>query len=78
MAGIPHERLIAYHNVHAWALYSVFVAHMVCMAVAMRTRIDGHAIVRQLHDAVDSMQVNPKFGIAAFILWSWVMVTSLN
>ena len=77
VAGIPHERLIAYHNFHAWALYCTMVAHMVCMAVAMRTRIDGHAIVRQLHDAVDPMKVNPRFGVAAFVLWTWVMVTSL-
>ncbi len=78
MAGIPHERLIAYHNFHAWALHCVFVAHMVCMAVALRTRIDGQVIVRQLNDTVDSMQVNPRFGVAAFVLWSWVMVTSLS
>lgn len=78
VAGIPHERLIAYHNFHAWALYGVFVAHMVCMAVALRTRIDGQVIVRQLSDTVDAMQVNPRFGVAAFVLWTWVMVTSLS
>jgi hypothetical protein len=48
------------------------------MAVALRTRIDGQATVRQLNDTVDSMQVNPRFGIAAFVLWSWVMVTSVS
>jgi ferredoxin-NADP reductase len=53
-------------------------AHMVSMAGAMRTRIDGQAVVRQLHDAVDPMQVNPRFGVAAFVLWTWVMVTSLS
>lgn len=78
VAGIPHERLIRYHSFHAWALYCVFAAHMACMAVAMRTRIDGHAVVRQLKDAVDSEKVNPRFGVAAFVLWTWVMVTSLN
>ncbi len=51
---------------------------MVCMAVALRTRIDGQVIVRQLNDTVNSMQVNPRFGVAAFVLWSWVMVTSLS
>lgn len=78
MSGIPHERLIRYHNFHAWALYAVFVAHMVCMAAALRMRIDGQAIVRQVNDTVDSMQVNPRFGIAAFVLWTLVMVTSIS
>ena len=51
---------------------------MVCMAVALRTRIDGQAIVRQVNDTVDSMQVNIRFGIAAFVLWTLVMVTSIS
>jgi hypothetical protein len=75
IAGIPHERLIRYHNFHAWALYCVFVAHMVCMSVALR---HPNSSLRQLSDTVDSMKVNVRFGVAAFVLWSWVMVTSLS
>jgi len=78
VAGIPHERLIGYHRVHAWALYAVFFAHMVCMSIAMRTRINGYPIVRQINDKMDVFKVNPQLGIAAFILWSWLMFTSFD
>ena len=78
VAGIPHERLISYHRIHGWALYSVFFAHMVCMSVAMRTRIEGYPIVRQVNSKMSIIMVNPQLGIAAFILWSWLMMTSFD
>ena len=78
VAGIPHERLIGYHRIHAWAFYAMIFAHMVCMAVAMRTRIDGFPISRQISDRMDVFKVNPQLGIAAFILWSHLMVSSFD
>ena len=78
VAGIPHERLISYHRIHAWALYAVFFAHMVCMSVAMRTHIDGYPIVRQINSKMSIVRVNPQLGVAAFILWSWLMFTSFD
>jgi len=78
VAGIPHERLISYHRIHAWALYAMFFAHMVCMTVAMRTRINGFPIVRQINSPMSILRVNPQLGVAAFILWSWLMMTSFD
>lgn len=78
VAGIPHERLIGYHRIHAWAFYAMIFAHMVCMAVAMRTRIDGFPITRQISDRMDVFKVNPQLGIAAFILWSHLMFSSFD
>jgi hypothetical protein len=78
VAGIPHERLVAFHRMHGWAFYFVIFAHMVCMAVAMRQRVDGQPVVRQIDDKMSIMQVNPQLGVAAFIMWSYVVFSSFN
>jgi len=78
VCGIPHERLIAYHRLHGWAFFAVITAHMACMATAMRQRVHGYPITRQIDSPMNVTMVNPQLGIAAYILWSFVAFTSLD
>jgi predicted ferric reductase len=78
VAGIPHERLIGYHRIHGWSTYGVFFAHMVCMSVGMRVRIDGVPITRQLNSPMSLLKVNPQLGVAAFILWTFSVASTFN
>ncbi len=78
VAGIPHERLIGYHRIHGWALYSIFFAHMVCMAHAMRLRINGQPVTRQIDSPMTIFGVNPSLGIAAFCMWTVVVGSSFS
>jgi NAD(P)H-flavin reductase len=78
IAGIPHERLIGYHRIHGWSLYTVFFAHMVCMAHGMRQRVDGLPITRQVDSPMSIMAVNPALGIAAFVMWTVTAFSALD
>ena len=78
VSGIPHERLIAYHRLHGWTFFAVITAHMICMATAMRQRVGGFPIVRQIDSKMDIMRVNPQLGVAAYIMWTFTVLSALD
>ena len=63
---------------HGWSLYAVFTAHMVCMAVAMRQRVGGLPITRQINSPMSIMKVNPQLGVAAYIMWTFTVLSALD
>ena len=69
---------ILFVQVHGWAFYWILCAHMVCMSVAIRERVNGFPIVRQLDDPMELTKINPALGVASFLCFTVTVLSSLE